>query len=69
MDKLTKHDDDNVNKKMLGNAKRLSDGVSKLEGAKRMAYETEEIAINIQGELKGQSEKLNNLIGKVLTSF
>ena len=50
---------------MLGNAKILSDGVNKLEGAKKMAYETEEIAIGIQDELHKQTDKINNAIGKV----
>ena len=40
-----------MNEKLIKNGEALSDGIQKLENVKRNAYEAENIAIAIQGDL------------------
>ncbi len=44
-----------MNDKLIKNGEALSDGILKLENVKRNAYEAENIAIAIQGDLQANT--------------
>lgn len=50
---------------MIGQGKKLTEQNNKLTEAKRLAYESEEVALNIQRELNRNTDTLQRAINKV----